>query len=53
MDQRTPVFARNTEPISRCLQASYSDLLQANGISDPRQLRVGQKLKVPERKSDI
>ena len=39
--------------VSRRLQVSYSDLMQANGISDPRQLRVGQKLKVPERKSDI
>jgi LysM repeat protein len=43
----------NLYSVSRRLQVSYSDLMQANGISDPRQLRVGQKLKVPERKSDI
>jgi hypothetical protein len=43
----------NLYSVSRRLQVSYSDLMQANGISDPRHLRVGQKLKVPERKSDI
>lgn len=43
----------NLYSVSRRLQVSYSDFMQANGISDLRQLRVGQKLKVPERKSDI
>lgn len=33
--------------VSRRLQVSYNDLMQANGLTDPRQLRVGQKLKVP------
>jgi LysM repeat protein len=33
--------------VSRKLQVSYNDLMHANGLSDPRQLRVGQKLKVP------
>jgi len=37
----------NLYMVSRKLQVSYNDLLQANGLSDPRQLRVGQKLKVP------
>ena len=42
----------NLYAVSRRLQVSYSDLMEANGITDPRQLRVGQKLKVPERKAD-
>ena len=33
--------------VSRRLQVSYNDLMEANGLTDPRQLRVGQKLKVP------
>lgn len=33
--------------VSRKLGVSYNDLARANGISDPRQLRVGQTLKVP------
>ena len=37
----------NLYMVSRKLQVSYNDLLQANGLSDPRQLRVGQKLRVP------
>ena len=37
----------NLYMVSRRLQVSYSDLMQANGLTDPRQLRVGQKLKVP------
>ena len=37
----------NLYTVSRRLQVSYNDLMQANGLSDPRQLRVGQKLKVP------
>lgn len=37
----------NLYMVSRRLQVSYNDLLQANGLTDPRQLRVGQKLKVP------
>ena len=43
----------NLYSVSRRLQVPYSDLMEANGITDPRQLRVGQKLKVPERKSEI
>jgi LysM repeat protein len=42
----------NLYAVSRRLQVSYNDLLEANGITDPRQLRVGQKLKVPQSKSD-
>jgi len=42
----------NLYAVSRRLQVSYSDLMEANGITDPRQLRVGQKIKVPERKTD-
>lgn len=42
----------NLYAVSRRLQVSYNDLLEANGITDPRQLRVGQKLKVPLSKSD-
>jgi LysM repeat protein len=37
----------NLYMVSRRLQVSYNELMQANGLSDPRQLRVGQKLKVP------
>ena len=37
----------NLYMVSRKLEVSYNDLMQANGLSDPRQLRVGQKLKVP------
>jgi LysM repeat protein len=37
----------NLYMVSRKLQVSYNELLQTNGLSDPRQLRVGQKLKVP------
>lgn len=37
----------NLYMVSRRLQVSYSDLMRANGLTDPRQLRVGQKLKVP------
>lgn len=43
----------NLYSVSRRLQVPYSELMEANGITDPRQLRVGQKLKVPDRKSDI
>ncbi len=42
----------NLYAVSRRLQVSYSELMEANGITDPRQLRIGQKLKVPERKSN-
>jgi LysM repeat protein len=37
----------NLYMVSRKLQVSYNDLMKANGLTDPRQLRVGQKLKVP------
>lgn len=37
----------NLYMVSRRLHVSYNDLMQANGLTDPRQLRVGQKLKVP------
>jgi LysM repeat protein len=37
----------NLYAVSRRLQVSYSELMEANGITDPRQLRIGQKLKVP------
>lgn len=40
----------NLYMVSRKLQVSYNDLMQANGLTDPRQLRVGQKLKVPAEK---
>ena len=43
----------NLYSVSRRLQVPYNELMEANGITDPRQLRVGQKLKVPDRKSDI
>lgn len=38
----------NLYTVSRRLQVSYNDLTQANGLSDPRLLRVGQTLVVPE-----
>jgi LysM repeat protein len=37
----------NLYMVSRKLGVSYNDLAKANGIRDPRQLRVGQTLKVP------
>lgn len=40
----------NLYMVSRKLEVSYNDLMQANGLNDPRQLRVGQKLKVPTRR---
>jgi LysM repeat protein len=42
----------NLYAVSRRFQVSYNDLMDANGITDPRQLRIGQKLKLPERKTD-
>ena len=42
----------NLYAVSRRFQVSYNDLMVANGITDPRQLRSGQKLKLPERKTD-
>ena len=42
----------NLYAVSRRLQVSYSELMAANGITDPRQLRIGQKLKVPARSND-
>jgi LysM repeat protein len=42
----------NLYVVSRRLQVSYSQLMEANGITDPRQLRIGQKLKVPARVND-
>lgn len=41
----------NLYMVSRRLQVSYNDLMQANGLTDPRQLRIGQKLKVPAENS--
>jgi LysM repeat protein len=43
----TLAAGENLYMVSRRLQVSYNDLMQANGLTDPRQLRVGQKLKVP------
>ncbi|MFM8365181.1 MAG: LysM peptidoglycan-binding domain-containing protein [Verrucomicrobiota bacterium] len=37
----------NLYMVSRKLGVSYNYLAKANGIRDPRQLRVGQTLKVP------
>ena len=42
----------NLYATSRQLQVSYSELMEANGITDPRQLRIGPKLKVPARGND-
>ena len=42
----------NLYAVSRRLQVSYSGLMEANGVTDPRQLRIGQKLKVPARGND-
>lgn len=38
----------NLYMVSRRLQVSYDELMRANGLTDPRQLRVGQTLVVPE-----
>lgn len=37
----------NLYMVSRKLGVSFNELAKANGITDPRQLRVGQTLKVP------
>lgn len=42
----------NLYAVSRRLQVSYSELMEANGVTDPSQLRIGQKLKVPARGND-
>jgi LysM repeat protein len=42
----------NLYAVSRRLQVSYSELMEANGVTDPRQLRIGQKLKVPAHGND-
>ena len=42
----------NLYAVSRRFQVTYNDLMDANGITDPRQLRIGQKLKLPARKTD-
>jgi len=36
--------------VSRKVHVSYQEIAEANGIKDPRQLQVGQKLKIPSGK---
>ncbi|MFZ4779754.1 MAG: LysM peptidoglycan-binding domain-containing protein [Terrimicrobiaceae bacterium] len=36
--------------VSRKVHVSYQEIAEANGIKDPRQLQVGQKLKIPSSK---
>lgn len=36
--------------VSRKVHVSYQEIAEANGIKDPRQLQVGQKLKIPSTK---
>lgn len=46
-NQYTLAPGDNLYMVSRKLGVSYNELAKANGIRDPRQLRVGQTLKVP------
>lgn len=46
-NQYTLAPGDNLYMVSRKLGVSYNELTKANGIRDPRQLRVGQTLKVP------
>jgi LysM repeat protein len=52
VSEYTLISGDNLYAVSRRLQVSYSELMEANGITDPRQLRIGQKLKVPARGND-
>jgi LysM repeat protein len=52
VSEYTLISGDNLYAVSRRLQVSYSELLEANGVTDPRQLRIGQKLKVPARGND-
>jgi LysM repeat protein len=37
----------NPVKIAKRLKVSYANLLSLNGITDPRKLQIGQKLKIP------
>jgi LysM repeat protein len=52
VSEYTLISGDNLYAVSRRLQVSYSELMEANGVTDPRQLRIGQKLKVPARGND-
>jgi LysM repeat protein len=48
---RTYIVAKGDNPvtIARKLKVSYDDLIALNHIDDPRKLRVGQKLLIPNK----
>jgi LysM repeat protein len=48
----TVVKGDNPWKIAKKFKISQEELMKANGITDPRQLRIGQKLKVPARGND-
>lgn len=45
------VAGDNPYKIAKKFGVSYQDLLKINNIDDPRKLRIGQKLKIPPKKS--
>jgi LysM repeat protein len=45
----TVVRGDNPVSIARHFHVSYDALLELNGISDPRKLQIGTKLRIPER----
>lgn len=47
VSEYTLVAGDNLYLVARKLGVSFSDLARENGINDPRQLRIGQTLKVP------
>ncbi|HEY2712648.1 MAG TPA: LysM domain-containing protein [Chthoniobacterales bacterium] len=48
----TVVKGDNPVTIAHRLHVSYDALLELNGISDPRKLQIGTKLRVPERQAN-
>ena len=50
---KTYVVAKGDSPvtIARKFKVSYDDLLALNHIDDPRKLKIGQKLLIPEKTS--
>jgi LysM repeat protein len=42
----------NPVSIAHRLHVNYDALLELNGISDPRKLQIGTKLRIPERQAN-
>jgi LysM repeat protein len=50
---KTYIVARGDNPvtIAKKFKVSYDDLLALNHIDDPRKLKIGQKLSIPDKPS--